>query len=437
MSLAVAAATPAAGAIAYAAAAPPTLEEAKALAPHCQTAALAERPVVMLTAFEHTSGRPALQRACALAHLRAHGAILCDDPDVWLETLVLCANFGIPTGPRAAIVAPPSSWLDRAATTLKHEAMTRGARFQAALADSSKVAKSDAVLIEPSEIAEVPAALRRELLIVPVTGRAEMLGDRPTLVGLRAALGAIQAAGRFHERLTQGLGPDSLESCPAVDEDRLSRQRMDEPILGDHETKLLLAAFGVDVTRQAVATTPSAASAKAKKVGFPVELKPWAASAPSELDGCPVERNVATAAEVRRAFTAISQALGEHEAPVIVRQPPPSGRELRVRIEAAPPLGPFVMVEVSGWPAPLAAPAPLRSLEAAELAALVTSSRAGEAEPDRPALAELLRRASFLVARGDIASLDLLRVVAGAQGDRAIVVDARAKTSRAGDDDGR
>jgi hypothetical protein len=426
-----------AGAVAHATAKPPTLAEAEALAPYCMTAANEGRPLVMLCAYETVSGQAQLDRACALAHLRAHGAILCDDPDVWLETLVLVSTFGIPTGPTAAIVAPPSTWLDRQATALKNEALTRGARFSAVIPDPSRVGKVDTVLCDPGELGEVPAALRRELLVVPVTGRPEMLSDKPSLCGLRAALGAVACAGRFHERLQAGLGADALDNSPAFDEERLARQdsrRSDERI-GDHETKVMLSAAGVDVTRQAVATTPSAAAAKAKKVGFPVELKPWAASAPSELDDCPMETDIATGAEVRRAFTAISHAMGEEEAPVIVRQPPPPGRELRVRVQRARPLGVFVIVEVAGWPEPVAAPAPLRPLDALELSALVTSSRAGEPDPDRKALAELLRRASYLVCRGYVASLDLFRVVAGASGQRALVVDARAIASDDGDAD--
>jgi hypothetical protein len=80
-----------------------------------------------------------------------------------------------------------------------------------------------------------------------------------------------------------------------------------------------------------------------------------------------------------------------------------------------------------GSTAPLAAaPAPLRLIDAQALAAQVAASRAGDPEPDRTGLANLLRRASHLVVDlGDrIARLDLPRVVIGGRGARTLVVDA-------------
>ncbi|HMG55736.1 MAG TPA: hypothetical protein VK601_19690, partial [Kofleriaceae bacterium] len=80
-----------------------------------------------------------------------------------------------------------------------------------------------------------------------------------------------------------------------------------------------------------------------------------------------------------------------------------------------------------GGSAPLAAaPAPLRLIDAQVLAGQVAASRAGDPEPDRTGLANLLRRASHLVVDlGDrIARLDLPRVVIGGRGARTLVVDA-------------
>jgi hypothetical protein len=416
------------GAVAFAPAQSPPPERAAQLAPLCAEAARSGRPVVMLAAFSPAAGRAAVERACALAYLRAHGAILCPDPDVWLETLVLLSIFGVPAGPRAAIVAPPGSWLAASATALAAEAATRGARFSPVAPEAARIGPADAVLVDPSELSQAHAERTKSVLVVPVVPRPELAGERAALVGLRAALAAVAAAGRFAERMAAGLGPDELLSAPAVDQERLRRQidKLDRRA-GDHETKVLLSACGVEVTRQVVAMTPSAAAAKAKRVGFPVEIKPWSPEAPTEFDGCPVEKDVQTAASVRRAYAAIGAALGEVEAPVIVREPPPSGRELRARISPQGPLGLCVVVEVLGLPSPLAAPAPLRLIDAAELARAVATTRAGEPEPDRRALAELLRAASFVIPQAPrIESLDLIRVVAAPRGERALVVDARA-----------
>jgi hypothetical protein len=182
-----------------------------------------------------------------------------------------------------------------------------------------------------------------------------------------------------------------------------------------------------------VATTPSAAVRIAQRAGFPVELKPWGHDLPSE-PACPVERDVRSAALVRRAFAAVLTAAGRsHDeaqgAAVIVREAPPSGRELAVRIRRLPGLGWTVFVEAPGAPI-AAAPAPLRPIDATALAATLVASRAGEGELDRLGLANLVRRASHLVVDLDarlgarVRRLDLPRVIVGGRGARALVVDA-------------
>jgi acetyltransferase len=199
--------------------------------------------------------------------------------------------------------------------------------------------------------------------------------------------------------------------------------------IGEHETKGLLAAYGVAITRQAPANTPSAAVDKARRVGFPVEIKPWGHDVPTELEGCPVERAVTSDARVRSAFNAVLTAVGRPasgapDSQVIVRETPPLGRDLAARIVRLPSLGWTVVLEVNGQVA--AAPAPLRALDAQALAAAVVASRAADSEPDRAGLATLLRRASHLVVdlEGVLVKLELPRIVVGGRGSRTVVVDA-------------
>jgi hypothetical protein len=88
-----------------------------------------------------------------------------------------------------------------------------------------------------------------------------------------------------------------------------------------------------------------------------------------------------------------------------------------------------VVLDAPGAAPVAAAPAPLRLHDANALAAQVVASRAGEPEPDRTELANLLRRASHLaVDLGDrLVRLDLPRVVVGGRGARTLVVDAFAE----------
>lgn len=419
------------GAVGFAPAQIPSPERAAAIAPLCAELASESRPMVALCPATGGSAKAAVQRAASLAYMRAHGAIVCTDPDEWLEALVLLSCFGCPAGPRTAIVAPPDSWLAASASALSLDAAARGARFSTVYFEASKVGATDVVLVDRSELPRHPLPRARGALVVPVVGRAEFLSDDrgPALVGLRPALAAAAAVGRFSQRLTEGLGPArhvAIEPDREILDRRLARIGR---VGGDHETKLLLAAFEVPVTRQAVATTPSAATRKAKEVGWPVEIKPWGPDVPSEREGCPVERRVTSAAHVRRAFAAVSRQLGAPSgSPVIVRETPPAGRELSASVVRVGAVGLTVIVDVPGTPGPIAAPAPLREADALELTRRVEATRAGDLEPDREALARLLINASALVHDcADIAALEMPRIVVGSGTDTAIVVDARCE----------
>jgi ATP-grasp domain len=413
---------------------------AVALAPGCEAGARAGRPVVVLAPAVRGGGRAAIEGAAARAYVMAAGAVVVDDPDVWLEALVLCAAIGVPAGPRAAVVAPAGSWALRAARALAAEAEARGGRGPVIGDDADDGEPVDAVLVD--QAVELPAHQRSPALVVPVVARAELGAAGGALVGVRSAVAAVAACGRAAARAAAGPGRAPVEARAEleVDEARLARQldklAAGERRIGDHEAKVLLAAYGVPITRQAVATTPSAAIRIAKKAGWPVEIKPWGPDVPSERDGCPVEKDVATAADVRRAFLAVLGAAGmpveeSDGAAVIVRERAPVGREVSAVIEPLGVLGWTCVVEVAGA-APAAAPAPLRLADAERLARAVASSRAGEAEPDRVGLANLLRRASHLaVDHADrFARVELGRVVLGGRGAKTLVVDAAIPLKR-------
>jgi hypothetical protein len=409
---------------------PPDPTRAAKLAGACASAARGGRPLILLVPPAPPRGEGAIERAASLSHLRAAGAAVVADPDVWIEAMALVALFGTPRGPRAALVAGEGSLLAAQADAVVADAEAIGARAAELAADPT--APTDAVLHDPG----LEPGRATTALPVPVIARAELWdGGAPALFGLRAALGAVLAVGRAADRATVGLGPAPRDARAelAVDAERLRRQ-LDkigpwETRIGDHETKVLLAAYGVPVTRQAVAVTPSAAIRVAKKAGFPVEIKPYASDTPSERTGCPVERGIATAAEVRRAVAAVLGAAGlpsgEHDgAAVIVRETPPHGREVAAWIEKLGALGWTVVLDVPGAGGPTAAPAPLRLVDATALAQHLASTRSGDPEPDRVALANLLRRASHLVVDHEdrIQRLELGRIVVG--GTRTLVVDA-------------
>jgi hypothetical protein len=437
------------GVVAWALAQPPLAADALRLGAICARAAEARRPVCVLAPIAR-GGRAAIasppdgghaapeavrrsiEGAAALAYLRSHGAAVSHDVDAWLETIVLLVRYGLPAGPRAAVVAPAGSWLEAQALAVVAEAEQHGTRAPAITARPTDHDATDVVLYHPG-LGPVPANLPG--LHVAVAPRGELAADVTALYGARAALGAVDVLGRAGERIAIGLGPAAAAAAAelAIDHERMQRQlaKLAPGHVGDHETKVLLAAYGVPITRQAVATTPSAAVKTARRAGFPVELKPWGHDVPSERAGCPVERNLTSDALVRKAYTAVLAAAGRpltDTGAVIVRETPPTGRELAITAVRLPALGWTIVLDVPGTPQ-VAAGAPLRLVDAKALAAHVAASRAGDPEPDHAGLANLIRRLSHLVVDLDpkLTRVELPRVVVGGRGARTVVVDASAE----------
>jgi hypothetical protein len=409
----------------------PDPARAARLAGACATAARAGRPLILLVPPAHAGAErdDAIDRAAALAHLSAAGAAIVGDPDVWIEAMVLVALFGPPRGSRTALITGEGTYLAAQAEAVAVEVETIGVRANELSSDPD--APTDVVLHDPG----LAPARATQALPVPIVPRVELWdGKSPALFGVRAGFAAVLAVGRAAERAGIGLGPAPRDATRelAIDHERLSRQlgkigAWDRRI-GDHETKVLLAAYGIPITRQAVATTPSAAIRLARKAGFPVEIKPWGPDVATERAGCPVERGVATAADVRRAVSAV---LVDLDGAVIVRETPPVGREVSATFVRRGPLGWTAILDAPGSAAPAAAPVPLRLADAMTLAHHLASTRYGDPEPDRVGLADLLRRASHLVADHEdrFERLELGRIIVG--GTRTLVVDAAIDLVRA------
>ncbi len=404
----------------------PTASEIAELAQHIAVHAASGRPpLLFLPPAQRKRGKVDEFSAC-MALLRGHGAVVTSDPEVWVECLVLLAAYGTPTGSRIAIVAPPGSWLAAATAAQARRAEHLGERFTAITTPKSNPgAATDAVIVDA---AGAPAPDRESrLLVVPISGHAHMQADRPVLVGLNSTLVAVEMCGQATQRIAAGVG--AAASPGDIDEFDRTRFRNQLDKLsnraGDHECKVLLSSYGVAITRQAVATTPSAATRIAKKAGYPVEIKAWGADQPGEGEGAMVVRNIDTAAEVRRAFASVCSKT-QCDA-VIVRETPMAGRELQVSIREHSALGLVAFVYQLGRQEAAAGMAPLRPLDAEILAHQVVASRSGDNDPDWAALASLLIAATHLVADNErVRGLELTRVIVGTAGEGIVVVDARA-----------
>lgn len=404
----------------------PTAAETAALAEHIALHAANGRPPLLFLPPAHRKRGKVDEFSGCMALLRAHGAVVTSDPEVWIESLVLLAAYGAPKGARVAIVAPPGSWLAAATAAQARRAEHLGERFTAITTPSSNpTSATDAVLADASLAESADRDLR--VLIVPIAGHAHIRADRPVLVGLQNTLVAVEMCGQATQRIAAGVGSAASPGDIAdLDQGRFRNQldKLSDQV-GDHECKVLLSSYGIPITRQAVATTPSAATRIAKKAGYPVEIKAWGANQPSEREGAIVVRDVDTAAEVRRAFAAVC-AKTKCDA-VIVRETPMIGREVQVSIREHSALGLVAFVYQEGRQEAAAGMAPLRPLDAKILARQVVASRSSDTDPDWAALADLLVAATHLVAdNGRVRGLELTRVIVGSAGEGIVVVDANA-----------
>ncbi len=215
-------------------------------------------------------------------------------------------------------------------------------------------------------------------------------------------------------------------------------------VLTDHESKVVLRGFGIEVTRQAVATSASGATGFADRIGYPVALKALSPDLRRRAEMGAVQLDLGTGAAVRRAYGAIVDAV-ERQAPtarldgVLVAEMVGPGLDvhcgaIRLRDGSAALFG-----RVLDTPTPIEpalAPCPVSRDDARLLAHAILSRMPVPAlrrttDPDARELATLLLRLGALVhtygPRLELVELRPVRLLHGAaRGERGYVtLDAR------------
>jgi len=115
-----------------------------------------------------------------------------------------------------------------------------------------------------------------------------------TLLRQRQSLNLVLESG-MHQEPADGSGWErSLEVLRGAGE-----------VLSEHESKVVLHGFGIEVTRQAVASSASGAASFAEKIGFPVVLKAVSPDLRRKQELGAVVLDLTTAASVRRAYASI------------------------------------------------------------------------------------------------------------------------------------
>ncbi|NUK54685.1 acetate--CoA ligase family protein [Streptomyces lunaelactis] len=203
-------------------------------------------------------------------------------------------------------------------------------------------------------------------------------------------------------------------------------------VLTAPEAKRIADAYGIPVPAEALAESVDEAVAFADRIGFPVVLKIVSPDIVHKTDAGGVRVGLASAAEVRGAFTAIVANARTYDAEariqgVQVQQMVPAGTEVIVGAVTDPTFGKVVAFGLGGGLVEVLKDITFRLAPASEADALdmLDSIRAaeilrgvrGSAAVDRDALADVVVRVSELAADfPEIAEVDLNPVFASADG---------------------
>lgn len=118
--------------------------------------------------------------------------------------------------------------------------------------------------------------------------------------------------------------------------------------LSEYESKLLLAEYGIPVTREAVVATSDDAVAQASKIGYPVVLKGSGETISHKTELNLIALDLKTEEEVRRAFDELTGNKKADVKEVLVQQMIKGDRELMVGLTRDAQFGPCVMFGLGG-----------------------------------------------------------------------------------------
>ncbi len=258
-----------------------------------------------------------------------------------------------------------------------------------------------------------PARWAQARRALPLLGAVPgMEGPQPGLPTTAAAFLAQRALVR-RARTVALVGEPDL-APPVLDDAALARAeevlRSAGQVLSEHESKVVLRGFGVEITRQAVANSASGAAQYAEQIGYPVVLKALSPDLRRKQDVGAVVLGLTSVAAVRRAYATILHSV-EHHAPtarldgVLVAEMATDGLEIecgavRLADDSLALYGrPLGLPHASE---PILAPSPLRPQDArlladAVLARVPVPALRRASDPGVPELAALFLRLDALL----------------------------------------
>lgn len=211
--------------------------------------------------------------------------------------------------------------------------------------------------------------------------------------------------------------------------------------MSEHESKALLALYGIAVSPESVVRSTGEAIEAGGQLGYPVAVKAHGRGLQHKSDRNAVRVNVADAAAVAAAYLEVTEAAGTQEA-LVARMAPP-GLELILGLNRDPEVGLLLLAGIGGIFVELlqdvaTAVAPLWPGEASEMLARLRGARLMQGVRGRPpldresavaaleALSLLAAEIGHAVEQIDVNPLMVGPVGSGAQAVDALVIPRRA-----------
>lgn len=213
--------------------------------------------------------------------------------------------------------------------------------------------------------------------------------------------------------------------------------------LSEHESKALLAAYGIPVTRDVLTTSAAQAVRAARDIGFPVVLKVSSPDLPHKSDLGLVRVGLRTAAEVQRAFAELEATARKANRMatidgVLVSELVSGGVETVVGVSQDELFGPVIMFGLGGVfvevfedvtfrVPPFDKDEALRMVQEVRGSKLLAGTR-GQKPSDVRALVEVIMKVQRLALdhAGTLAELDINPLVVRPKGQGVVALDALA-----------
>jgi acyl-CoA synthetase (NDP forming) len=250
-----------------------------------------------------------------------------------------------------------------------------------------------------------------------------------TETGLRSTRHVVEYSTYQRDRLANANAHPCQVARPTNLSELRERLRSASGALGEHDSKQLLAAYGLTTTREIQTRALTETLSAGDEIGYPVALKTCADLHKTERGG--VHLGIANREDLSKAYSDFEKRLG---AEVLVQQMVPQGTELILGVVNDPQFGPMltlgtggifveVLADISMLMIPPAPDAVRRVLMRLRGAALLKGAR-GKAPADIDAIVQAVMGLSALAEDlgESIAEIDVNPLVA--LPDRAVVVDA-------------